>query len=176
YRRDLDARISDLATRLRSGTWQPAPVRPVTWPSWGKIMTVAVPTVEDRIVHRALRLAAEPVLIRDAYPAWMYGWRPRAGRVEAVTAAAEHLAAGRTWVADLDVAAATTGATVHQAMDWLTRWIHDGTYLRLVRRVLDELPSPLAPGSGLTPMLTNLRLTAVDGQLSGLRLVRLTDN
>src|SRR5262244_221378 len=79
YRRDLDARIGALATRLRSGTWQPARVRLVTWPSWGKVMTVAVPTVEDRIVHRALRLAAEPVLLRDAYPAWMYGWRPRAG-------------------------------------------------------------------------------------------------
>jgi len=176
YRRGLDARLGDLAARLRSGTWQPGRVRLVSWPSWGKTMTVAVPTVEDRIVHRAVRLAAEPVLLRDAYPRWMYGWRPRAGRVEAVTAAAAHLAAGRTWVADLDVAAATAGSTVAQAVGWLARWIHDGTYLRLARRILDSLPTPLAPGSGLTPMLTNLRLTAVDEQLDGLCLVRLTDN
>src|SRR5262249_4040079 len=107
YRRDLDARISDLATRLRSGTWQPAPVRPVPWRSRAKLRAAAVPPHEDRLGPGALRLAAEPVLTRDASPAWMYGWRPPAGRVEAVTAAAEHLAAGRTWVADLDVAAAT---------------------------------------------------------------------
>jgi hypothetical protein len=187
YRTGLNTRIAELSERLRGATWAPGPVRLVGWPAWGKHLTIAITGVEDRIVHRALRLAAEPVLEQRAYPDWMFGWRPQAGRVEAISAAATRLSNGKTWVADVDVAAATTGATTNQAIDWLARWVHDGTYLHTVRLILDALPHPLAPGSGLTPMLTNLRLAAVDDQLtvpavpgvtgeSGLSLVRLTDN
>jgi hypothetical protein len=176
YRVGLADRIAGLADRLHQDTWRPGPVRIAAWPSWGKRLTVTIPTVEDRIVHRVLRHAAEPVLLHDAYPPWMFGWRPRAGRVEAVAAAAAHLAAGRGWVADLDVAAATSGADLEQAVGWLARWISDGTFLGLVRRALAALPTPLAPGSGLTPMLTNLRLAGADEHLNGLAVVRLTDN
>lgn len=177
YRSGLDARITALAGRLRDGTWTPGPVRTLTIPSWGKSLPLVIPGAEDRIVHRAVRLAAEPVLeTTGAYPPWMYGWRPRAGRVEALTAAAAHLAAGRTWVADLDVAAATCGASAEEATSQLARWISDGSFLRLVRLITASLPAPLSPGSGLTPMLTNLRLARADEQLSGLAVIRFTDN
>ncbi|MFI9644369.1 reverse transcriptase domain-containing protein [Micromonospora sp. NPDC051925] len=176
YRRDLDERLNSLAERLCTGVWQPGPTQARSWPSWGKVMTVYVSTVEDRIVHRAIRAAIEPVLDHDAYPPWLYGWRPRAGRVEAITAATRHLDAGRTAVADLDVAAATNGATTRGLIDQLARWVHDGTLLALTQRILDALPMPLAPGSGLTPMLTNLRLVPVDEQLAELTLIRVTDN
>lgn len=176
YRHHLDERIAVLSKQLHEGTWWPAPVRVLSMPSWGKTLTIVIPTVEDRVVHRTVRLALEPVLCRNAYPPWMFGWRPRAGRVQAVAAAYEHLAAGRSWVADLDVAAVTSGADVEQVIGWLARWISDGTFLALVRRILTGLPTPLVPGSGLSPLLTNLRLIGVDEQLDGLPVVRLTDN
>lgn len=176
YRQDLDARIAALSERLRTGIWEPGPVREVPIPSWGKSLRLAIPTTGDRVVHRTMTHAVQPVLEATAYPAWMFGWRPRAGRVEALTAAATHLSAGRTWVADLDVAAATSGATAGEAVDWCARWISDGSFLRLVRLITTGLPAPLSPGSGLTPMLTNLRLTQVDEQLGELAVIRFTDN
>jgi len=176
YRDGLDDRISDLAARLQKGTWRPGPVRAVTLPSWGKDLALAVPTAEDRIVHRAIRTAAEPVLDADAYLPWLFGWRPRAARTDAITVAAAHLAAGRPWVADLDVAAVTSGADLDATIDGVARWISDGTFLSLLREVLAALPGPLAPGSGLSPMLTNLRLVPVDEQLAGLAVIRVTDN
>jgi RNA-directed DNA polymerase len=176
YRMDLDERLRSLSDRLRQGTWQPSPLRQLSWPDWDKRLPVTVPTVEDRIVHRALRNAAEPVLERDAYPPWSYGWRRRAGHVEAVAAAAHHMQAGRCWIADLDVAAATAGVHHDDPISWLTRWISDGSFLDLVRRIIHALPAPLMPGTGLTPMLTNLRLIPVDEQLAELTVVRLTDN
>ncbi|MGI5213824.1 RNA-directed DNA polymerase (Reverse transcriptase) [Plantactinospora sp. CA-290183] len=176
YRRGLDNRLNTLAERLHAGQWRPGLTQVRSWPSWGKTMTICVPTVEDRVVHRAIRTAVEPVLDQDAYPPWLYGWRPRAGRLHAVAAAARHLNTGRTAVADLDVAAATVGATSSELIDQLARWVHDGAVLTLVRRILDALPTPLAPGGGLTPMLTNLRLIPVDEQLTQLTLIRVTDN
>ena len=176
YRRDLDARLDDLARRLRTDTWRPRPPRDVAWPSWGKELTVSIPTVEDRIVHRALRQAAELVLDRDAYPPWLFGWRPRRGKVDAVAAAARHIMRGERWVADVDVAAVTAGGSLEEIIVQLAVHIYDGSYLRIMRRALEVLPSPLAPGSGLSPMLTNVRLLPVDDRLTDLHVVRMTDN
>ncbi|MEV0536759.1 reverse transcriptase domain-containing protein [Kitasatospora sp. NPDC050463] len=176
FRQDMPHRLAELSRRLADGTWQPQPVRNITFDGWGKQITIAVPTVTDRIVHRAMRAAAEPVLERDAYPEWMFGWRQRCGRPQAVAAAATHLRAGRTWVVDIDIAAATRGVGLEQAMDSVARFVYDGTYLALLRRVLAALPDPLSPGSGLSPMLTNLRMTPVDEALADLPAVRLTDN
>ncbi|RBM04621.1 reverse transcriptase domain-containing protein [Streptomyces sp. PT12] len=176
YRQDLTGRLTDLSRRLADGSWRPAPVRTVCFDAWGKRMTVVIPTVEDRVVHRALRNAVEPVLEHDAYPRWMFGWHRRAGRPLAVAAAAAHLAAGRTWVADVDVAAASRGVGLDQAVGSVARFVHDGTLLGLLRRILAALPDPLAPGSGLNPMLTNLRMAPVDQLISTRAVVRLTDN
>ena len=38
------------------------------------------------------------------------------------------------------------------------------------------MPSPIAPGSGLAPMLINLRLSQVDNRVCELRVVRFADN
>ncbi|MEU2874041.1 RNA-directed DNA polymerase [Streptomyces olivoreticuli] len=176
FRQDLPARLDDLSRRLREGTWQPQPVRTVRFDAWGKHYQLSIPTVGDRIVHRAVRNAIEPVLERDAYPPWMFGWSRRAGRPLAIAAAADHLSVGRIWVADIDVAAATRGVALEQAVTSVARFVHDGTLLALLRRILTALPDPLAPGSGLTPMLTNLRMTLVDHALDDLAVVRLTDN
>lgn len=178
YRVGFDDRLRDLAKRLAGASWEPVPPRLVSWPSWDKELTVCVPTVEDRIVHRALRQAAEPVLDREAYPPWLFGWRPRRGRVEAVAAAATHMDAGRHWVADLDVTKVTVGAETEEIITALAEHIHDGPFLATMRTALNALPSPLYPGSGLSPMLTNVRLLRVDRHraLHGLKVVRLTDN
>ncbi|MDT0307651.1 reverse transcriptase domain-containing protein [Streptomyces sp. DSM 44917] len=176
FRQDLPTRLDALSRDLAAGTWRPQPPRTERFDAWGKTLTIVIPTVTDRVVHRAVRNAVEPVLERDAYPPWMFGWHRRAGRPLAVAAAAAHLAAGRTWAADLDVAAATRGVTLDAALGSLARFVHDGTLLALVRRILTALPQPLAPGSGLTPMLTNLRMTPVDQLLARRAVVRLTDN
>ncbi|WP_017624723.1 reverse transcriptase domain-containing protein [Nocardiopsis chromatogenes] len=178
YRRAFDDRLKALAQRLADGTWRPSPVRFVSWPSWGKELHIGVPTVEDRIVHRALRNALEPLLDTAAYPPWLFGWRPRRGRTEAVAAAARHLYTGAPWVADLDIAQATAGAATEELIDILAAYVHDGSFLARLREVLDGLPSPLYPGSGLSPRLTNVRLLPVDHapELKERRTVRLTDN
>ncbi|AJT62436.3 hypothetical protein T261_0747 [Streptomyces lydicus] len=176
FRQDMPARITELSARLSDGSWQPGPLRIEEFEAWGKHMTIVIPTVGDRIVHRALRNAVEPVLERDAYPPWMHGWRPRSGRPLAVAAADGHLRAGRSWVVDIDVAAASRGVALEDAVTSVARYVHDGSVLALLRHILAALPQPLAPGSGLTPMLTNLRMSPVDQQLTEHAVVRMTDN
>ncbi|MEV3925893.1 reverse transcriptase domain-containing protein [Actinomadura coerulea] len=176
FRQDMPARLAALSARLTDGSWQPSPARIAEFHAWGKDYRITIPTVADRVVHRSLRNAVEPVLERDAYPPWMFGWHRRAGRPLAIAAAARHLNSGLPWVADIDVAAASRGVTLDDAVTFVARFVHDGTLLALLRRILAALPDPLAAGSGLNPMLTNLRMTPVDQQLTGLAVVRMTDN
>lgn len=176
YRVGLRDRLARLTARLKEGSWRPGPVRQISWPSADKHLCVAIPTVEDRIVHRAIRRCVEPILETHAYPDWMFGWRPGRGRIQALTYAQQHGVTSPCWVADIDIAHATAGPTVDQAIGWLAEWVHDGRFLATVRHALDGLPAPLAPGSGLSPLLTNLRLLRIDHALSDLTVVRVTDN
>jgi len=177
YRKGLDGRLAELAQRLADGTWRPGPVRTVQLDTFtGKRMAAVIPTVEDRVVHRALRTCLDGVLESGALAGFVSGFRPRRNRVTAVGQAAAHLAQGCRWVADVDVARVSRGATVDEAVSWVAGCVQDGTFLKRVRTALAGLPEPMAPGGGLSPTLINLRLRPVDAALAELRVVRFCDN
>jgi RNA-directed DNA polymerase len=177
YRRDLDARITALSGALRSGTWQPGPLRGAEITTYvGKRFEAVIPAVEDRIVHRAMRAAIEPILEERAFASWVSGFRPGRNRITALRAAMTYLDSGLTAVADVDVADVTAGPSVQDVTSWLAEYVSDGTFLSRFRTALSIFPGPLAPGTGLSPLLVNLRLSRADVQLCGLAVVRFADN
>jgi len=177
YRQGLRDRLAQLGQRLGMGVWEPGPLREVAITAYtGKIFTAVVPTVEDRLVHRAMRAAVEPILEDRVLADWVSGFRPARNRITALRQADAHVAAGRVWVADVDVAGASEGGTVDELVTWLAEYVTDGSFLALFRRALAGLPTPLVPGSGLWPVLFHLRLARVDAQLAGLAVVRFADN
>ncbi|WP_045875808.1 reverse transcriptase domain-containing protein [Pseudofrankia sp. DC12] len=177
YRQGLPERLHALSRRLFDGTWQPGPLRLTSVTAYtGKTFTVAIPTAEDRVVHRALRGAVEPVLEATVLAPWVSGYRPGRNRITALRTASNHLAKGLGFVADLDVARASEGATVDQVVDWVAAHVHDGTFLDRLRTILGGLSDPMIPGSGLAPLLINLRLSRVDARLAHLPVVRFADN
>jgi hypothetical protein len=177
YRQELPARIAALSVSLREGTWRPGPLRTVQITTYaGKTFPAVIPTTEDRIVHRAMRGAIEPILETRAFPGWVSGYRPGRSRITALRAAAAHLSAGRTVVADIDVEQVTAGVSVPEVVGWLAAYVADGTFLDRVTTALSALPEPLIPGTGVSPILLNLRLSRADARLGGLAVVRFADN
>lgn len=177
YRQGLRNRLAQLGQRLRMGVWEPGPLREVAITAYtGKVFTAVVPTVEDRIVHRAMRAALEPILEARVLADWVSGFRPARNRITALRQADAHVATGRRWVADIDVAGASQGGTVEELVTWLADYVTDGSFLAVFRRALTELPTPLVPGSGLWAVLFHLRLSRVDAHLTGLAVVRFADN
>ncbi len=177
YRRDLDSRLSQLGQQLRDGTWKSTPVRLVEITTYaGKTFTAVVPSVEDRIVHRAIRNVLDAILEAGVLCDWVSGYRPGRNRLTALRQASVFTSAGYQWIADIDVAGAAAGGDVDLIIDWIARYVQDGSFLAVIRTILSPLPSPLVPGTGLSPTLLNLRLAQVDLQLNHLKVVRFADN
>jgi len=174
YRDGFRARIDALSCRLRNLSWHPSRTRNATLFFADKNLDIVVPTVEDRIVHRAVRNVLEPLIAHQCKP-FVFGWVPRRPWRSAVQMAGRYLVTNR-WTVDADVYRVTCGAAVEEVLEWLRPYTADVHLLRLVALILSSLPRPLAPGSGLTPMLTNLRLMPVDLALCAYRVVRYTDN
>ncbi|WP_259404168.1 reverse transcriptase domain-containing protein [Microbispora sp. H10949] len=177
YRRTAAVRIPRLARALREGTWLPGPLRVNPIPTYcGKQLPCVIPTVEDRLVHRAMRNAVEPVLEAHVFADWVSGYRPGRNRLTALRQSMAFVEQGFTWVADVDVAHVSQGSDPEQVTGWLAAHVHDGAFLDRFRTALAGLPSPLAPGTGVSPLLINLRLSRADRLLPELRLVRFADN
>jgi hypothetical protein len=177
YRHGLSSRIAALSTALSEGTWRPGPLRMVEITTYaGKEFRAVIPTAADRIVHRAMRAVIEPILEERAFPGWVSGYRPGRNRITALRAAMGHLQAGCVTVADVDVEQVAAGSTASEVTGWLAAYISDGTFLARSRTALSALPEPLMPGTGLSPLLLNLRLSRVDARLAGLAVVRFADN
>jgi hypothetical protein len=177
YRESFTDRLQALSERLFDGSWRPSPVavrEKVTFA--GKRLSVVIPTVEDRIVHRAMRNCIEPILDEYLLLDFVSGFRRGRSRIDAVRRAAMFLESGHGWVSDVDVQNISRGSTTAEVVGWLAELISDGSFLSLFRAVLEGLPSPLFPGSGLSPLLVNLRLARVDTQLRDLPVVRFGDN
>jgi RNA-directed DNA polymerase len=177
YRQGLPGRIAALSAELREGTWRPGPLRPVEITTYsGKRFSAVIPTAADRIVHRAMRAAIEPVLEERAFAGWVSGYRPGRNRITALRAATGCLQAGLVAVADVDVEQVAAGSTASEVTGWLAAYVSDGTFLARFRTALAVLSEPLMPGTGLSPLLLNLRLSRVDARLAGLAVVRFADN
>ncbi|WP_206185113.1 reverse transcriptase domain-containing protein [Thermoactinospora rubra] len=177
YRRAAAVRIPQLAAALREGSWRPGPLRANPFITYsGTPLPCVIPTVEDRLVHRAMRNAIEPILEARVLADWVSGYRPGRNRLTALRQATTFIQDGYDWVADVDVERVSHGSDPEEATGWLATHVHDGSFLRLFHTALVGLPSPLTPGTGLAPLLINLRLSRADQLLNDLRIVRFADN
>jgi RNA-directed DNA polymerase len=130
YREGLRHRLAALAGRLGDGTWSPSPLREVEITSYtGKVFTAVIPTVEDRIVHRAMRHALDPILDRRVLREWVSAYRPGRNRVTALRQADAYVTYGQCWLADIDVAGASAGGTTF--VEWLAAYVTDGSFLAM---------------------------------------------
>jgi RNA-directed DNA polymerase len=174
FDQDLDRRIQVLREDLKGGTFQPHPVRRAHIPKGeGKVRPLGIPSIRDRIVQEALRMALEPIFEAD-FCQESYGFRPDRRTMDAIA----HLKVYTMetvkyfWVIEGDIKSYFDTINHRRLMKLLGRRIEDRKALRLIRdflrakvmerKQLKDTPTGAPQGGVISPLLANVYLHELD--------------
>jgi RNA-directed DNA polymerase len=169
YGEELEANLEDLAGRLKRGAYRAKPVRRVYIPKPdGRQRPIGVPTLEDKIVQRAVVEVLNAIYEED-FVGFSYGFRPGCSQHQALDALAVGLERAQVnWVLDADI---------HGFFDtvdhgWLVRFVEhrvrDRRVVRLIQKwlnagVLEDGTRTTSEvgtvqGGSISPLLGNIYL------------------
>lgn len=191
FAKDSERRLLVVKEQLMRGDYQPRPVKRVWIPKAGsrEKRPLGIPTVTDRVVQTALRMAIEPIFEQEFAP-HSYGFRPGRGCKDALRHVDGLLKAGRLHVVDVDLKGYFDSIPHGPLMDRVKEHVADGRVLELIEAFLKqgvmEQIGEVEPageegtpqGAVISPLLANLYLNPLDWQMAreGHRMNRYADD
>ena len=173
YEADLEANLSGLLERFKSGRYRAPAVRRVHLekPGTSKTRPIGIPTLEDKILQRAVLMVMEPVYEQDFLDC-SYGFRPGRGAHQALQSLWEGLMEfGGGWVIDLDIEDFFGSVDWGHLRSFLDQRVQDGVIRRAIGKWLNagvmeagELSYPqrgTPQGGVVSPTLSNVYLHEV---------------
>ncbi len=192
FGKDSQTRLLAVKEQINEGSYQPKPVKRVLIPKPGSSekRPLGIPTVRDRVVQTALRMAIEPVF-EHQFAEHSYGFRPGRGCKDALRRVDELLRSGLTHVVEVDIKGYFDSIPHKRLMGLVGEHIADGRVLGLIESFLkqgvmeqlgameaEEREQGTPQGGVISPLLANIYLNALDHLMSssGHEMVRYADD
>jgi RNA-directed DNA polymerase len=169
YEANLEANLTDLLDRIKSGRYKAPPVRRTYIPKAdGTQRPLGIPTFEDKVAQRAIAMVLEAVYEQD-FRSCSYGFRPGRSAHDALRVLFSVITWQRQhWVLDVDIRKYFDSIPHHHLRAFLDQRVTDGVIRRMIDKwlkagVLEDgllrLATEGTPQGGvISPLLSNIYL------------------
>lgn len=168
--RGLAAFLEDLREELLSGKYKPRPNRRVDIPKGnGKVRTLQIPCIRDRVVQGALKLILEAIFEADFCPN-SYGFRPKRSPHGALAAVRRSVLRRMSIVIDVDLSRYFDTIRHSILLDKIAKRVQDPQVMHLVKQIITVGGKVGVPQGGpFSPLAANIYLTEVDWAFDAIR-------
>jgi RNA-directed DNA polymerase len=166
----LDQFLAAIRDELLAGTYHPQPNRAVEIPKEkGKVRTLQIPCIRDRVVQGALKLILEAIFEADFCPN-SYGYRPQRSPHQAVAEVRRSLLRRMSTVIEVDLARYFDTIRHDILLQQIARRVQDPAVLHLVKQIVKAGGKIGVPQGGpLSPLAANIYLNEVDWAFDAIR-------
>ena len=162
--------VKQIQDELMGRTYRPLAARQQEIPKdGGKVRTLSIPAIRDRVVQGALKLILEPVFEADFQPG-SFGYRPKRTAHDAVDRVAKAIVQHKTRVIDVDLRCYFDNIRHDRLLAKVAGRVDDADVMHLLKIMLKANGKCGVPQGGvISPLLSKLYLTQVDRMLERAR-------